>query len=309
MANKKFSIVIPAYNYAHYLPRALDSILAQQGDDFDIMVINDGSTDDTESVVAPYLEQHPGKLNYVYQENRGLAGARNRGVTETSGEYLIFLDADDRLVQGALDVFRKYFQSHPDTDMVFGAYYSVYEDGQKKLRRPPVLSDSAYTNFKNYIQGKFVISNGSIAIKRQVFERIQYPESARSNEHYVMDGQMLALYQCASVPEPVLEVYAHGSRLRQDITSIEKTGLSIVDLLFDNNLLPEKFMGLRNAFLSRLLLSRFRTYYQAGLFQKARGFYIDAIKTRPVNLGRFSYLRKFIKSFLQADKDNQPLKS
>lgn len=305
MNNKKFSIVIPAYNYAHYLPRALDSILAQTGDDYDVMVIDDGSTDQTEEVVKPLLKKFPGKLGYIFQENRGLAGARNRGVTETQGEYLIFVDADDRLVVGALDVFRDYLNSHPETDMVFGTYYSVYENGVKKLRKPPVLSASAYDNFKNYIQGKFVISNGSLAIRRKIFDKIKYPESARNNEHYVMDGQMLALYQCASVPDVVLEVYAHDSRLRQDIASIEKTGLSIVDLLFDSSLLPEKFMDLRKMFLSRLLLSRFRTYYQAGLFCKARNFYIQAIKARPVNITRASYLGKYLKCLLLPDKEKQ----
>jgi glycosyltransferase involved in cell wall biosynthesis len=307
MANKKFSIIIPAYNYAHYLPRALNSILGQTGDDYDVTVINDGSTDETEAVVQPLLKQFPGKLHYVFQENRGLAGARNRGVVESQGEYLIFVDADDCLVAGALDIFRNYLDKNPDTDMVFGAYYSVYEDGLKKLRRPPVLSDNPYINFKNYIQGKFVISNGSLAIRRKVFDKIKYPESARNNEHYVMDGQMLALYRCASIQDPVLEVYAHDSRLRQDIESIEKTGLSIVDLLFDKDLLPGKFMSLKNFFLSRLLLSRFRTYYQAGLYSKARSFYIQAIKTRPINITRASYFKKYLKSFLLPNKEKQPV--
>lgn len=309
MANKKFSIVIPAYNYAHFLPRALDSILAQPGNDYDVTIINDGSTDQTEAVVQPLLAQHPDKLNYVYQENRGLAGARNRGVAETKGEYLIFVDADDRLIDNALGVFRSYLSIHPETDMVFGAYYSVYKNGQKKLRRPPILSEDPFVNFKNYIQGKFVISNGSLAIRRKVFDRIRYPETTRINEHYVMDGQMLALYQCASVPDPVLEVYAHDSRLRQNIKNIEQTGLSIVDLLFDQTLLPEKFMSLKKLFLSRLLLSRFRTYYQAGLYNQARDFYTQAIRARPKNLTRISYLRKFLKCYWLCLSEKQSVKN
>jgi len=309
MAGKKFSIVIPAYNYARFLPRVLDSILGQQGDDYDVTVINDGSTDETETVVQPYLQRYRQKLFYVSQENRGLAGARNRGVAETGGEYLIFVDADDRMVDGALAVFRRYLDRHPGTDMVFGAYYSVYENGVKKLRKPPVLSPDAFENFRNYIQGKFVISNGSVAIRRRVFEKIKYPESARSNEHYVMDGQMLALYQCNSFPDPVLEVHTHDSRLRQDLASIEQTGLSIVDLLFDPKLLPEKFMTLKKTFLSRLLLSRFRTYYQAGQYQQAKTFFNQAIKTCPANIIKLSYLRKYLRCWMRPDKNKQPVKT
>ncbi len=308
MANTKFSIIIPTYNYAHFLPRALDSILGQQGNDYDVTIINDGSTDDTEAVVQPFLQQHHGKLNYIYQENRGPSAARNRGVAETTGQYMIFVDADDRLLENALAVFRTYLAACPESDMVFGAYYSVYESGHKKLRKPPILSRNAFINFKKYIQGKFVISNGSMVIRRSIFDRLQYPEAARNNEHYVMDGQMLALFQCATVPEPVLEVYTHDSRLRQDIKSIEQAGLSIVDLLFNRALLPDKFMSLRNIFLSRLLLSRFRSYFQAGLYGQANDFYIQAIKARPMNISRISYLRKFLKSSWRYFSKGQPVK-
>ncbi|MFV1993116.1 MAG: glycosyltransferase family 2 protein [Acidiferrobacterales bacterium] len=296
MANIKFSIIIPTYNYAHFLPRVLDSILGQQGDDYDVTIIDDGSTDDSETVVQPFLQQHQGKLNYIYQENRGPSAARNRGVAETKGQYLIFVDADDRLLESALAVFRTYLAACPETDMVFGAYYSVYESGKKKLRESPILSSSNFINFRKYIRGKFVISNGSMVIRRSIFDQLQYPESARNNEHYVMDGQMLALFRCATVPEPVLEVYTHDSRLRQDIKSIEQAGLSVVDLLFNRALLPEEFMSLRKVFLSRLLLSRFRSYFQAGLYGQANDLYIQAIKARPMNIFRLSYLRKYLKS-------------
>jgi len=308
MANIKFSIIIPTYNYAQFLPRALDSILGQQGNDYDVTIIDDGSTDDTKTVVQPFLQQHQGKLNYVYQENQGPSAARNRGVAETKGQYLVFVDADDRLIDNALTIFRTYLAAFSEIDMVFGAYYSVYENGKKKLRKPPMLSKDAFINFKKYIQGQFVISNGSMVIRRNIFDRLQYPEAIRSNEHYVMDGQMLALYQCATIPEPVLEVYAHDSRLRQDIKSIEKTGLRVVDLLFNRALLPDKFMGLRKLFLSRLLLSRFRAYFQAGLYSKANDFYFQAIKARPVNVFRFSYLRKYLKSCWSHVSKGQPVK-
>src|ERR687890_1245755 len=93
------SVVIPCYNQAHFLGEAIESVLAQSYKDFEIIVVDDGSPDNTSEVAARY----PG-VRCVRQENQGLAGARNTGIRESKGEYLVFLDADDRLLAEALEV-------------------------------------------------------------------------------------------------------------------------------------------------------------------------------------------------------------
>ncbi|MFO8009049.1 MAG: glycosyltransferase [Candidatus Brocadiia bacterium] len=91
----KVSIVIPTYDRAEMLPAAIESALGQTYPDMEVVVVNDGSPDDTDRAVDPYLDE-PNFL-YVKQENRGLAAARNRGISESHGQYLNFLDDDDRL--------------------------------------------------------------------------------------------------------------------------------------------------------------------------------------------------------------------
>lgn len=95
------SVVIPSYNCAEFLPQALDSVLDQSYSDFEIIVVDDGSTDGTWPVVQPYLRRE--NIRYIYQENRGLPGARNRGVEESRGEFIAVLDADDALAPTALE--------------------------------------------------------------------------------------------------------------------------------------------------------------------------------------------------------------
>lgn len=92
------SVVIPAYNYAHFLGDCIDSVVTQIGVAFEIVVVDDGSTDDTADVARRYGE----RVRYVYQDNQGLSAARNTGIRESSGEFLTFLDADDGLAPGAL---------------------------------------------------------------------------------------------------------------------------------------------------------------------------------------------------------------
>jgi len=93
------SAIIPCYNQAHFLHEAIESVLAQSYPNFEIILVNDGSTDSTADVVRRYSP-----VRYVYQENAGLSSARNTGLKKSRGEYVVFLDADDRLLPEALQV-------------------------------------------------------------------------------------------------------------------------------------------------------------------------------------------------------------
>lgn len=94
----KLSIIIPAYNAEAYLPQCLDSILAQEHQGCEVIVVDDGSTDGT----AALLERYP-DVKVIHQENRGMSTARNRGLDEARGEYILFVDSDDLLTDGALE--------------------------------------------------------------------------------------------------------------------------------------------------------------------------------------------------------------
>lgn len=98
----KVTVIIPTFNCAEVICGAVDSVLAQSMEDYQIVVVDDGSGDNTRQVLEPYLANP--KVTYVYQENRGLPGARNAGVTTSHSEYLAFLDADDQLRQDALEL-------------------------------------------------------------------------------------------------------------------------------------------------------------------------------------------------------------
>ncbi len=89
----RVSVVIPCYNQGHFVHEAIESVLAQTYADYEIVVVDDGSTDQTSEVVSRY----PG-VRCIRQRNRGLPAARNRGIQESQGEFLVFLDADDRLL-------------------------------------------------------------------------------------------------------------------------------------------------------------------------------------------------------------------
>lgn len=115
----KVSVIVPCYNYAKYLPFALDSVLAQDMEHWECIVVDDGSGDETGRVAREYVHKDA-RFKYVYQQNRGLSAARNTGVENSLAEYLQFLDADDLIDSGKLSKQAAYLDANGGVDVVYG---------------------------------------------------------------------------------------------------------------------------------------------------------------------------------------------
>ena len=121
---KKVSVIIPAYNYGRYLGDCIESVLNQTYKDIEIIVVDDESTDDTKEVASKY------PVKYIWQMNKGLSGARNTGIKEATGEYIMCLDSDDKLVPAAIEEHVKlmtdYMTIAQCSLMHFGKSHDVY---------------------------------------------------------------------------------------------------------------------------------------------------------------------------------------
>jgi glycosyltransferase involved in cell wall biosynthesis len=127
------SVIIPAYNYGRFVRRTIESVQAQSYADWECIVVDDGSTDDTEEVVTPLL-QADRRIKFVKQKNAGLAAARNAGLAKSAGEYLQFLDADDLIEANKLEHQVNFLEQHPEVDIVFGEaryFRSGHEDERR----------------------------------------------------------------------------------------------------------------------------------------------------------------------------------
>ena len=112
------SIIIPCYNKAQYLGETLESVAAQTYHDIEVIVVDDGSPDNTQAVVEAWQKQMP-NLHYLHQENQGPSAARNNGIRASHGEYVMALDADDTLSPTYVEKCAGYLISHPDTKLVY----------------------------------------------------------------------------------------------------------------------------------------------------------------------------------------------
>ncbi|MFO0752892.1 MAG: glycosyltransferase family 2 protein [Thermodesulfovibrionales bacterium] len=125
------SVIIPAYNCARYIAHAIESVLGQTYRNTEIVVVNDGSTDNLKEVLLPYRER--GQIRSLYQNNSGPSTARNKGMEAARGEYLSFLDADDLFDPGHIEAAADFLRDYPQVDFVF-TNYEVFGEGRTLLR-------------------------------------------------------------------------------------------------------------------------------------------------------------------------------
>jgi glycosyltransferase involved in cell wall biosynthesis len=159
------SVVIPCYGQAHLLTDAIESALAQTHRNVEVIVVDDGSPDSTAEVVARY----PG-VRCVRQENRLVAEARNAGFRASSGEYVLFLDADDRLRPNAVESHLFCFTEHPQVGFVVGDIDHIALDGSYAgSPRWPVLESNHY---EELLKVNHVANNLAVMFRRSVIERV-----------------------------------------------------------------------------------------------------------------------------------------
>ncbi|MFN5786662.1 MAG: glycosyltransferase family 2 protein [Flavobacteriia bacterium] len=110
-----FSIILPTYNRAHFLPKAIESVLTQTFEDWEMIIVDDGSTDNTYEIVLSYNDP---RVRYIYQENQERSAARNNGIDQATGDYICFLDSDDYYLPEKLHFYRESLESIIDTKSI-----------------------------------------------------------------------------------------------------------------------------------------------------------------------------------------------
>ena len=295
-----FSIVIPAYNYAHILERAVKSVAAQKSDDMEVFIINDGSTDKTSEVISDLEKRYPNVFQAIYQTNRGLAGTRNRGIDESTGRFLIFLDADDELAQGAMGQLRHAIKASPEADMIIGAHLSVEPDGKERFRPRPPLSGDKKGAFKAYLLDETLpIANGCTAMHRKIFDGYRYPEHLRCAEDIPMFAYVLANFNCVTLNQAIAKIHKHADSMRHDVKLELSVGVKVVDEVFVAERIPAGLMHFKSDYTTHRYLSIFRTLYLAGQYTRALEYYLQAVQHSWKALLQLSPLRKAIKAFFK----------
>ena len=176
------SIVIPLYNKAQSITHTLDSVLAQTYTDYEVVIVNDGSTDGSDKVVEDYIKSaisnHKTRLRLINKSNGGVCSARNRGIMEAKGEYIALLDADDLWDKDYLAEQVKMMVDFPEAAM-WGINFAEVTDGKQLVRK---LATGLPDGYRGYVEHYFEIQgrvsdlfcSSSVVIRKEVFEQVGY---------------------------------------------------------------------------------------------------------------------------------------
>lgn len=269
-----FSIIIPSFNRAHIINRAIQVVLDQTFQDFEILIIDDGSTDNTKAIIHQYSNEL--RINYIYQKNAGVCSARNTGAKVANGEYLIFLDTDDTVEKSWLQDF--YDLAIQNKDWLFCSMKIVKPDSSEYL----VSALDPYKNGK--IKGNSI--PGSWALKKNIFFNVDmFDENMKFGENVEL---RFRLYK---------ENLAIGVTDNYNFTYFESTNGGSKNL---NNKLESNLYIIKkhsNLFNKRKALLRLYyqniavTYARLGNWNQARIYFWKAYR---IDLLKFKNLARFI---------------
>jgi len=294
------TVVIPTYNYANFIEESMESVLSQMHEGDELLIIDDGSEDNTEEVVAAFITKS-GAKNIFYQKkpNGGAASARNFGIRSASCQYLILLDADDRMLPGALQVFRNAVVVNENADLIIAGCDSKNSSGKVVSKPASLLGSEGEENFKLYINKKIRISHGRFLVKKDLLMKSLYPENMRCLEDQSVFAHLLALGKPVSVNVSVVEIYHHDNSLRNNTPALIDAGEKVVDAIFDEGVIPQSYMKYKKSYSVSRYLSVFRRLYDQGMYEESLVYFWKALKIDALPVIRVKYLKRAVKAIVK----------
>lgn len=262
------TVIIPAYNQGHYLGQAIDSALAQTRDDFEIIVVDDGSTDDTAAVARAYAAD--ARVRYIHQPNAGLSAARNTGIRNARGRYLTFLDSDDLFLPQKLEQLTAHLEADSRLGLVSGQAIPIDESG---ARLGAIFDQPLPDEGRRLLLGN-PLHVGSVLLRRSWQEKVGlFDETLRSYEDWDM-WLRLALAGCpmASLDTPVSLYRFHTAQMTRDGSQMTTATFAVLQKLFARDDLPASWRSMRNVAYSRAYLRAAAQAYRSGPYAAAAGY-------------------------------------
>ena len=299
---KKVSIIIPAYNYARYIGEAVNSALAQSYPDCEVIVVNDGSTDDTKKILELYYDG----ITVVEQENKGLPAARNAGVRASNGDYICFLDADDMLLPEKIKEEVYWLERDEDLEWVYCDAFLTDEKGVK-LKKYSEMFTSQYWEakrgivFKTFLKGNFVPVNSPLITRECVVEN-PFDEDLKSYEDFDFWLRVSRRYKTMYIDKPLCCVRKHGGGMQKDSLNLYWNGIRVVKRLIDRAGLNKEELKMAKELLASFFLQTAEKYYVSGDKKKASEAFKKAIDHNPFSGSGY---KGYLKSLLFGKKSSE----
>ena len=272
MSVERVTIVIPAFNAARWVGRAIKSALEQDWPNVEVIVVNDGSTDNTEEVCLAFKN----RIRYYWQENKGVSAARNLGISRATGELIAFLDADDELLPHMVSTLTEALRLFPEAGAASGAY--LWHHGTTVKRSPPagvVLANKQKIGVVNdffRVYARYPLAwTGAVLVRRKVFEHVGFfREDLRLGEDIEMWTRIAGRFPWVFV-DVVVAHYHQSPESSVTMRPIRKLDLSFIytEQEMQRFIKPELWPGYR-IFRRNQILQRCRTLFRYGTTKEVR---------------------------------------
>lgn len=204
----RFSVIVPLYNKAAYVEKALQSVLSQTYNDWELIVVDDGSKDDSFEVAEKYLKENGNdRCHLIHQENAGVSTARNNGVAASHGDYVCFLDADDWWSSGFLEEMDGLISKYPDAG-IYGISYYIVKNGKNKVA-PIAFDDGFERGYIDYLKvyTRYLcmpLTSITVAIPRKIFDKTGgFKPQLKLGEDFDLWLRIALKYKVAMVNKPL----------------------------------------------------------------------------------------------------------
>jgi glycosyltransferase involved in cell wall biosynthesis len=268
----RVSVIIPTYNRSKLLRVAVESALAQTYPNIEVIVVDDGSTDDTAAVMAQYA----GQAIYLKQANQDVAAARNTGIRTASGEYLTFLDDDDMILRTKIERQVQVLTSHPRVGLVHCRFYHIDEDGDLLSKIGPLPAGAV---LKELLCRNFIWA-GAPLVRRRCLEQVGLfdegiPAICADWDMWLRIAQ--AGYPFACVQEPLGAYRVQRDSMLANVAKLEQAILAIFDKVFANPQLPADVAAVKAQAYGMWRFWISWRYYAAGRWGDARRNLAEAL--------------------------------
>lgn len=287
-----FSVVIPLYNKEKHIQRAIKSVLAQTVQDFELIIVDDGSTDGSYEAANKIYDP---RIRFIRQENRGVSAARNRGVSEAKYDWVAFLDADDEWLPEFLETMLKLQSQFPEAS----AYSSLYSRAEKsgKLTTPDVSRffprgyQGYIENFLNIIRTVLPFNMSSFVVRKEAFQSVGgFPLGVKYGEDVDLFIRISLIYKIAYANDSLVIYHQEAENRACDLyyPSLNEY-YPVIDLINMKKRaeIPDHFEQSANEYVAKHQLSLARSYLSIGNPQRARELIVSCFGTK-------IYLRKWL---------------
>lgn len=278
MAASLVSVIIPAYNYARFLPQAIDSVLAQTYAPVEIIVVDDGSQDDSQAVLNAYGT----RIRWVSQHNQGVAAARNHGTRLSQGSYLAFLDADDYWLPTKLERQMELYARDPELGLTHCGV-GEFDDQQGVLRQRQEGMAGWVGRELLLLERPVILGGGSgLVLPRALFEAVGgFDERLSTSADWDLFHRVAIRQRVGFTPEVLVRYRLHGSNMHGNVAAMEQDVLHSYHKVFATA--PHSLRQIRRRCYGNMHLMLAGSYFNTRQYAKCASHVLKGMWFRPTN--------------------------